>query len=99
MKTIETIKRLCESGVEFTEEMMLEEIKQRLSKNEILLKFYEHGMRIATTEEERQCVVTMILDYDSEIREVFFTYLYYKLRVPETTESDDTDYDDYRCFF
>lgn len=80
MKTITDIKRLCESGVEFTEEMMLEEIKQRLSKNEMLLKFYEHGMSIATNEDERRCVVTMILDYDADIREIFAIYLYYKLR-------------------
>lgn len=90
MKTVKTIQSLCESGVDFTEEMMLEEVHQRLVNNEMLLKFYEHGMSIATTEEERKCVVTMILDYDAEIREIFFTYLYYKLRVPETTESEDT---------
>lgn len=80
MKTIETIQSLCESGIEFTEEMMLEEVKQRLSNNEMLLKFYEHGMSIATNEEERRCVVTMILDYSSDIKEIFATYLYYKLR-------------------
>lgn len=84
MKTVKTIQSLCESGVEFTEEMMLEEVHQRLVNNEMLLKFYEHGMSIATTEEERKCVVTMILDYDAEIREIFFTYLYYKLRKTET---------------
>ena len=84
MKTVKTIQILCESGVEFTEEMMLEEVHQRLVNNEMLLKFYEHGMSIATTEEEKKCVVTMILDYNSEIREIFFTYLYYKLRKTET---------------
>ena len=87
MKTIATIKSLCESGVEFTEEMMLEEVHQRLVNNEMLLKFYEHGMSVATTEEERKCVVTMILDYDAEIREIFFTYLYYKLRKTETKQN------------
>ena len=89
MKTVKTIQSLCESGVEFTEEMMLEEVHQRLANNEMLLKFYEHGMSIATTEEERKCVVTMILDYDAEIREIFFTYLYYKLRKTVTKQNED----------
>lgn len=89
MKTVKTIQSLCESGVEFTEEMMLEEVHQRLVNNEMLLKFYEHGMSIATTEEERKCVVTMTFDYDAEIREIFFTYLYYKLRKPETKQNED----------
>jgi hypothetical protein len=80
MKTIATIKKLCESGIEFTEEMMLEEIKQRISKKEIISTFFERGMSIATTEEERKCVVSMIIDFDEDIKEIFAIYLYYKLR-------------------
>ena len=96
MKTVKTIQSLCESGVEFTEEMMLEEVHQRLVNIEMLLKFYEHGMSIATTEEERKCVVTMILDYDTEIREIFFTYLYYKLKENEHKQNDEQFYDGIR---
>lgn len=77
--TIEAIKTLCENK-QFTHEMMLDEIKQRVAKDKMLSALWETGMRVASNDEERKAVMFLIFDCNKECKEIFATYLYYQMK-------------------
>lgn len=82
MMTMNAIKTLCENN-QFTHDMMINEIQQRVSNDKVLTTMWEAGMRAATTDEERKTVIFVIFDNNEECKEIFATYLYYKLRNAE----------------
>ena len=77
--TMNAIKTLCENN-QFTHDMMMNEIKQRVSNDKVLSAIWEAGMKVATTDEERKTVMFVIFDINEECKEIFATYLYHKLR-------------------
>ena len=79
MMSINAIKKLCESKL-FTHRDMISEIEARVKSDKILALMWETAMRAAENDEQRKAAVYMILNCNTECREIFATYLYYQMK-------------------
>lgn len=79
MTSLTAIRKLCEDGL-FDNQSMIREIKLRVANDKLLSALWERGMEVATTDEQRQAVMYMIMSMNEECKEIFAMSIYYSIR-------------------